>query len=104
VLAGNAIGVGSAFSGTAAPLLFVHAADDPVVPFWTGLGAYDAVPWPRALLKLTGQEHTAPYLSKSDKQFAVVASATVDFLRWSLYSDAAARTRLLAIHNLDAHL
>jgi fermentation-respiration switch protein FrsA (DUF1100 family) len=85
-------------------LLFVHAADDPVVPFWSGLGAYDAVPWPRALLKLTGQEHTAPYLSKSDKQFAVVAGATVDFLRWSLYSDGSARTRLLAIPNLDSHL
>jgi len=103
ILAGNSIGVGTAFSGTAAPLLFVHAADDPVVPFWTGLGAYDAVPWPRALLKLTGTEHTAPYLSKTDKQFAVVAAATVDFLRWSLYSDAAARDRLIAVRGLDAH-
>ena len=56
------------------------------------------------MLKLTGQEHTAPYLSKSDKQYAVVASATVDFLRWSLYDDGAARTRLLAVPNLDSHL
>jgi fermentation-respiration switch protein FrsA (DUF1100 family) len=104
VLAGNSIGVGTAFSGASAPLLFVHAADDPVVPFWTGLGAYDAVPWPRAMLKLTGQEHTAPYLSKSDKQYAVVASTTVDFLRWSLYDDGPARARLLTTPNLDSHL
>jgi dienelactone hydrolase len=104
VLAGNSIGVGTTFSGASAPLLFVHAADDPVVPYWTGLGAYDAVPWPRAMVKLTGQEHTAPYLSKSDKQFRVVAAATVDFLRWSLYNDAAAHDRLVALPNLDAHL
>lgn len=104
VLAGNALGIGSTFSGTAAPLLFVHAADDQIVPFWTGLGAYNAVPWPRAMLKLTGNEHTDPYLAKSDKQFAVVANATMDFLRWSLYSDATARTRLLEVRGLDAHL
>lgn len=104
VLAGNSIGVGTTFSGTPAPLLFVHAAGDPVVPYWTGLGAYDAVPWPRAMLKLTGQEHTAPYLSKSDKQFAVVAGATVDFLRWSLYDDPAARARLIGVAGLDSHL
>lgn len=101
VLAGNAIGVGTTFSGASAPMLFVHAAEDPVVPFWTARGAYDAVPWPRALLSLSGEEHTAPYLSKSDKQYAVVAAATVDFLRWSLYNDDAARTRLLALPHLQ---
>lgn len=104
VLAGNSIGVGTTFSGASAPLLFVHAADDPVVPYWTALGAYDAVPWPRAMLKLSGQEHTAPYLSKSDKQYAVVAAATVDFLRWSLYNDRAAHDRLVSLHGIDSHL
>jgi fermentation-respiration switch protein FrsA (DUF1100 family) len=104
VLAGNSLGVGSTFSGVAAPMLFVHTADDPVVPFWTGLGAYDAVPWPRALLKLTGSEHTAPYVSRWDKQFAVVAAATVDFLRWALYADPAARDRLAAVRGIDDHL
>jgi dienelactone hydrolase len=104
VLAGNSIGVGTTFSGTPAPLLFVHTAGDDVVPYWTALGAYDAVPWPRAMLKLPGHEHSSPYVATSDKQFAVVAAATVDFLRWSLYHDPAARTRLLAVPGLDAHL
>ncbi len=104
VMAGNSIGVGTTFSGTAAPMLFVHTAEDNVVPYWTALGAYDAVPWPRAMLKLTGREHSSPYVSKSDQQFAVVAAATVDFLRWSLYHDPAARTRLLAVPGIDAHL
>ena len=36
VLAGNSIGVGQTFTGLAAPMLFVHAAEDPVVPLWTG--------------------------------------------------------------------
>jgi fermentation-respiration switch protein FrsA (DUF1100 family) len=104
VLAGNSLNVGSTFSGAAAPMLFVHCADDPVVPYWTALGAYESVPWPRAMLRLPGKEHSAPYESKADKQFAVVAAATVDFLRWSLYDDGPARLRLLAVHGLDSQL
>jgi dienelactone hydrolase len=104
VLAGNSIGVGTAFSGPPASLLFIHEADDPVVPYWTALGAYDSVPWPRAMLQLAGRDHTAPYLSPEDKRFAVVASATTDFLRWTLYGDSAARARLLAVRGIDAHL
>lgn len=103
ILAGNNFNVGSAFTGTPAPMLFVNAADDPVVPYWTGQAAYDLVPWPRAMLKLAGKEHSAPFMSKSDPQYPVVAGSTVDFLRWTLYGDAAALVRLKAVPGIDAH-
>jgi dienelactone hydrolase len=104
VLAGNTIGVGQTFSGKPAPMLFVHAAEDPVVPYWTGQGAYQDVPWPRAFVRLPGKEHTLPYLARSNKQFALVAAATVDFLRWALYGDAAARGRLAHVQGIDDQL
>ncbi|NUO61292.1 MAG: alpha/beta hydrolase [Hamadaea sp.] len=104
VLAGNSLGVGQAFTGTPAPMLFVHAEQDPVVPAYTDRAVFDALPWPRAYLPLTGDGHSAPYVSRRDPQFTLVVSATVDFLRWALYRDASARARLLRVRGLDSHL
>ncbi|MCP2325333.1 dienelactone hydrolase [Hamadaea flava] len=104
VLAGNSLGVGQTFTGTPAPILFVHADKDPVVPAYTDRAVFDALPWPRAFLRLSGDGHSSPYVSRRDSQFGVVASTTVDFLRWALYRDSSARARLLRVRGLDAHL
>jgi fermentation-respiration switch protein FrsA (DUF1100 family) len=94
VLAGNALGVGAKFAGPAASLLFVHGAADPLVTLASGKDAFDKAPWPKAFLTLPGADHAQPYLNPAAPAWDVVAETTTDFLRWSLYGDAAAKKRL----------
>ena len=94
VLAGSALGVGLGFTGPPAPLLFVHGQRDAVVSYASGKAAYDSVPWPKALLTLPEGDHGQSVLREDDRAFDVVADSTLDFLRWSLYGDAAAKRRL----------
>jgi fermentation-respiration switch protein FrsA (DUF1100 family) len=94
VLAGNALGVGTKFAGPAASLLFVHGTDDPLVSLASGKEAFDKAPWPKAFLTLPRGDHAAPYLNPATPSWDVVAETTTDFLRWSLYGDAAAKKRL----------
>ncbi|SDX96246.1 Chlorophyllase enzyme [Micromonospora pattaloongensis] len=96
VLAGSALGVGTAFSGAAAPQLFVHGERDDVVSHAAGRAAYDAVPWPKAMLSLPGADHGGSLLRSDNPLFTVVADTTVEFLRWTLYGDRAAKRRLPA--------
>jgi dienelactone hydrolase len=96
VLAGNGLGMGKAYAGRPASLLFVHGDKDPIVPYDWGRAAYDAVPWPKAWLRLRGQGHIDPYLRPGASAFAAVNRTTTDFLRWTLYGDATAKRRLAA--------
>ncbi|SCL41284.1 Alpha/beta hydrolase family protein [Micromonospora pallida] len=95
VLAGTALGVGSTFAGTAAPQLFVHGELDEVVDYSSGKDAYDRVPWPKAMLSLPQGDHGRALLTDR-ASLRVVSDTTVDFLRWSLYGDQAAKRRLPA--------
>ncbi|SCL13305.1 alpha/beta hydrolase family protein [Micromonospora inyonensis] len=95
VLAGTALGVGSAFAGTAAPQLFVHGELDEVVDYSAGRAAYDRVPWPKAMLSLPRGDHGRALLADG-ASLRVVADTTVEFLRWSLYGDDTAKRRLPA--------
>ncbi|XVU24593.1 alpha/beta hydrolase family protein [Actinoplanes sp. CA-054009] len=88
VLAGRQV-LASPFTGSEAPLLFVHGQRDQVVGYGDGRAAYDAVPWPKALLSVVRGGHIA-----TGAAFDVVAATTTDFWRWSLYGDPAARRRL----------
>ncbi|MFU8872031.1 alpha/beta hydrolase family protein [Micromonospora sp. SL4-19] len=109
VFAGTALGVGTAFAGAAAPQLFVHGEADEVVDYAAGKAAYDAVPWPKAMLSLPKGDHGRALLTDGGA-LRVVADTTVEFLRWTLYGDAAAKKRLPAdatrggLANLDDHL
>ncbi|MEU2610371.1 chlorophyllase [Micromonospora sp. NPDC007271] len=109
VFAGTALGVGTAFAGAAAPQLFVHGQADEVVDYAAGKAVYDAVPWPKAMLSLPKGDHGRALLSDGGT-LRVVADTTVEFLRWTLYGDAAARQRLPAdatrggLATLDNHL
>ena len=97
ILAGNLLGVGDTFADPPVPVLFVHAAGDPIVPYATGKAAYDGLPasWPRAMLTLPGAGHSGPYMNARDPRSpAVRRRLTTDFLRGSLYGDQAALRRL----------
>ncbi|SNY07810.1 alpha/beta hydrolase family protein [Paractinoplanes atraurantiacus] len=90
VLAGRQV-LASPFTGAEAPLFFVHGQRDKVVGYSDGRAAYDAVPWPKALLSVVRGGHIA-----TGPAFDVVSATTTDFWRWSLYGDSAARNRLKA--------
>jgi pimeloyl-ACP methyl ester carboxylesterase len=81
------------FGGPPAPMLFVHGAADPTVPYATGRSTYDRVPWPKAFLTLPGQDHGS-YLSPGRPGFDQVLAGVTDFLRWTLYLDRAAAERI----------
>ncbi|MFF5179406.1 alpha/beta hydrolase family protein [Micromonospora sp. NPDC000316] len=93
VFAGTAVGVGTAFAGASAPQLFVHGELDEVVEYAAGKAAYDKVPWPKALLSLPKGDHGRGLLSDG-KTLRIVSDTSVEFLRWSLYGDAAAKERI----------
>ncbi|MGC5288051.1 alpha/beta hydrolase family protein [Micromonospora sp. DT231] len=93
VFAGTALGVGTAFAGAAAPQLFVHGELDEVVEYAAGKAAYDKVPWPKAMLSLPNGDHGRTML-KDKAALRVVSDTSVEFLRWSLYGDAAAKKRI----------
>ncbi|MFI7573562.1 alpha/beta hydrolase family protein [Micromonospora sp. NPDC049497] len=93
VFAGTALGVGTAFAGAAAPQLFVHGQADEVVDYAAGRAAYDKVPWPKAMLSLPKGDHGRALLGDGPA-LRVVSDTTVEFLRWSLYGDEAAKRRI----------
>ncbi|MEV4542837.1 alpha/beta hydrolase family protein [Micromonospora echinaurantiaca] len=93
VFAGTALGVGTAFAGAAAPQLFVHGEADEVVQYAAGKEAYDKVPWPKAMLSLSNGDHGRALLSDG-ATLRVVSDTTVEFLRWTLYGDEAAKRRI----------
>lgn len=104
VLAGSALGVGSAFSGAPASLLFVHGDADPLVSYASGKAAYDLVPWSKAMLTVPGGNHSDPYLRPGGASFAEVRSVTLAFLRLELYGDQTARQALPRGPDFDNHL
>jgi dienelactone hydrolase len=87
--------LGGAYTGSPAPVLFVHGDADTTVPYVSGRAAYDALTWPKAFLTLSGGSHSG-LLFPGGRGFTQVADTTTDFLRWTLYGDAAALSRLPA--------
>jgi fermentation-respiration switch protein FrsA (DUF1100 family) len=94
ILAGSGLGVGTAFTGTPASLLFVHGDADPLVSYASGKATYDVVPWSKAMFTVPGGNHNDPYLRPAASSFTEVRSLTVAFLRLELYGDASARQQL----------
>lgn len=88
VLSGEQV-LPAAFTGPSAQLLFVHGRLDRTVPYKNGLAAFQAVPWPKAMMSVTKGGHVA-----ITKDFGPVLATTTDFWRWSLYGDPAAKARL----------
>lgn len=93
VIAGG--GLAGSFAGPAAPMLFVHGTADPVVPVSVGRAAFARATGPAAFLSVSGQGH-GEYLTPGRAGFDPVLATTTDFLRWTLYDDRAAGSRLAA--------
>jgi fermentation-respiration switch protein FrsA (DUF1100 family) len=91
VIAGGSLG--GSFSGPAVPVLFIHGEKDPIVSYSVGVSTYGMVPWPKALLTITKGDHSS-YLFTTGPAGTAVSTAMLDFLRWSLYGDAGAGSRL----------
>jgi fermentation-respiration switch protein FrsA (DUF1100 family) len=79
------------FSGPAAAMLFVHGRQDGTVAYDAGHTVFKAVPWPRAMLTITAGGHVT-----TPADFETITGTSTDFLRWSLYGDAAAKARIPA--------
>jgi dienelactone hydrolase len=90
VLAGRQL-LNVPFRGTPAPMLFVHGRKDKTVRYAEGLSVFRAVPWSRAMLAITDGGHLA-----RGRDYDVAIATSVDFLRWSLYGDPAAKSRIPA--------
>ena len=99
VLAGRQV-LPAAFTGPAIPVLFVHGRRDTTVRYADGRAAFDAVPWPKAMLAIPDAGHVIT----SGPDFDLVLSATTDFWRWSLYGDSTAKKRLQREPNLESML
>jgi dienelactone hydrolase len=96
VLAGRQVLPGT-FAGKPVKVLFVHGELDRTVRYADGLAAFEAVPWPKAMLTLPDAGHVVT----GGEEFDLVTGATTDFWRWTLYGDAGAGRRLERRDNLD---
>jgi dienelactone hydrolase len=88
------------FEGEQVPVLFVHGKLDKTIRYAEGLAAFNALPWPKAMLTLPNGGH----VPSDGRDFDVVAGATTDFWRWSLYGDAAAKQQLTRRQNVQDDL
>jgi dienelactone hydrolase len=91
VLSGGSLG--APLSGPAAKLLFVHGDMDMTVPIVTGRAVYNSTAWPKAFMTIIGGDHLSPVFNAGSASQASQVSM-LDFLRWALYGDAAAKARL----------
>ena len=69
----------SGFAGPAAPMLFVHGDEDPVVPFDAGRAAYRAVPWPKQFVRVRGAGH-GQLLNPGDPDYPRISARILAFL------------------------
>lgn len=73
-----------------AKVLFIHGDKDPTCPISSARQAYRELPTPKAFLTFRGGNH-GNYFGDSRTR-----STLVDWMRWALYTDTAARDRLRA--------
>jgi dienelactone hydrolase len=82
-----------AFAGPPATMLFLQGTADPIVPAARSRRAFDRVPWSKAYLLLRHNSH-ATYLQPGQIGYALMESTVINFLRWTLDGDEAARALL----------
>ncbi|GAB3235274.1 hypothetical protein GCM10027447_32920 [Glycomyces halotolerans] len=77
-----------------AKVLFVHGDQDEICEYDLARRAYAALPGPKAFMTHTGQGHDE-YIWNGPTYDQTVATS-LDWMRWNLYGDTAARDRLPA--------
>ena len=80
--------MGNPASSVAAKVLFVHGDRDTTTQYSSARQAYSEMPASKAFLTFVGGSHTSFW---SDNRFP---TTVVDWARWSMYGDTAARDRL----------
>jgi dienelactone hydrolase len=84
----SCVDMGNPASSVAAKVLFVHGDRDSTTQYSSARQAYTEMPAPKAFLTFVGGSHTSFW---SDSRFP---ATVVDWARWSMYGDTAARDRL----------
>jgi dienelactone hydrolase len=82
-----------AFAGPPAAMLFLQGTADPIVPATLSRRAFNRVPWAKSYLLLRHNSH-ATYLQPGQLGYNLMESTVINFLRWTLDGDAAAKARL----------
>ncbi|WP_258563076.1 alpha/beta hydrolase [Streptomyces phytophilus] len=80
-------------AGLDANVLFIHGDQDPTCQYSLARQAYGELSAPKAFLTHVGADHAA-YLNPGFPTFDQTQNTLVDWFRWSLYGDTAARDRL----------
>jgi dienelactone hydrolase len=84
----SCVDMGNPASSVKAKVLFVHGDRDSTTQYSSARQAYSEMPAPKAFLTFVGGSHTSFW---SDSRFP---NTVVDWARWSMYGDTAARDRL----------
>lgn len=87
-------------AGLAANVLFVHGDQDPTCDYGSARQAYDELSAPKAFLTHLGGDHGG-YLTPENPTYSQTQNTFLDWFRWSLYGDTAARDRLPADASSD---
>ncbi|TMR24906.1 mucin-2 [Nonomuraea turkmeniaca] len=82
--------MGNPAASVSAKVLFVHGDRDSTTQYSSARQAYTEMTWPKAFLTFVGGSHTSFW---SDNRFP---NTVVDWARWTMYGDTAARDRLPA--------
>ncbi|WP_380049611.1 RICIN domain-containing protein [Kribbella deserti] len=86
----SCVDMGNPSSSVNAKVLFVHGDRDSTTSYSSARQAYTEITWPKAFLTFVGGSHTSFW---SDQRFP---RTVVDWARWTMYGDTAARDRLPA--------
>jgi hypothetical protein len=86
----SCVDMGTPSSTVNAKVLFVHGDQDSTTSYSSARQAYSEMTWPKAFLTFVGGSHTSFW---SDQRFP---RTVVDWARWTMYGDTAARDRLPA--------
>ncbi|MCE6998687.1 RICIN domain-containing protein [Saccharothrix sp. S26] len=86
----SCVDMGNPSSSVNAKVLFVHGDKDSTTSYSSARQAYAEMAWPKAFLTFVGGSHTSFW---SDQRFP---RTVVDWARWTMYGDTAARDRLPA--------
>ncbi|MDG4856833.1 alpha/beta hydrolase [Streptomyces sp. T-3] len=87
------VDMGTPAASVHAGVLFIHGEKDPTCDYALARRAYEELPAPKAFLTHVGADHAA-YLNPGFPTFDRTQNTLVDWFRWRLYDDMAARDRL----------
>jgi len=86
----SCVDMGNPAASVNAKVLFVHGDKDTTCAYSSARQAYNEIKWPKAFLTFVGGSHTSFW---NDQRFP---KTVVDWARWTMYGDTAARDRLAA--------